>query len=198
MKKLMFAALAVAGMSAFAAENFVPKAVEKVQLSFKKVSDKSTKIESVKYNGFVFWKDANTDPVAVIWNKKDQLNCATNVTAFGKSVKLKKVSKTVDLGKFVITSLDSISGGKKQGKGISFGENYKGYGSGSCTLTANVLTGDVLKLKESISGNMVNQDTHEYGTWKLSFDKSTTKNIASTYKISDVLIKNKVEFWDFN
>ena len=49
---------------------------------------------------------------------------------------------------------------------------------------------------------MVNQATHEYGTWKLSFDKSTTKacdhNVNGKFTIQDVLIKNKVEFWDFN
>ena len=199
MKKLMFAALAVASMSAIAAENFVPAAIEKVQLKFKKVGKE--KVESVNYNGFVFWKDEKTAPVAVIWDKKDQINCVTNVEAFGKNVKLKKVAKTINLGDYS-TTLYTSAANKKQGKGISFGKDYIGYGSGSCTLVGDFLSGEVLKLKESISGNIVNQAEREYGTWKLAFDKSTTKACAynrdGAYTIKDVLIKNKVEFWDFN
>ena len=187
MKKLMFAALAVAGMSAVAAD-FKPVAVEKLTLSFKQVNKE--KVESVKYNGFVFTSDKG-EQKAVIWNKKAQLACVTNETAFGKSVNLKKVYEIVPPYVVADYATEIFSGAKKAGKSISFAKDYVGYGSG--TYAAG--TGFLIE-KESISGNIVNQKTREYGTWKLAYDKSTVKKLEGKYTIKDVLVKNKVEFWD--
>lgn len=195
MKKLMFAALAVAGMSAFAAD-FAPVAIEKLTLNLKQVN--KAKVDSVKYNGFVFW-DANGNTKAVVWDKNSKAMIQTNCTekAFGKDVKIKKVYKLVELGDFE-ARIDS--GDKKQGKAIAFGNGYLGYGSGSALISADLVKGDITKIKESISGNMVNvneKDGRMYGTWKLSFDKSTSKKLdGKTITIKDVLVKNKVEFWD--
>ena len=202
MKKLMFAALAVAGMSAVAAD-FAPVAIEKVQFSLKQVN--AAKVDSVKYNGFIFWGANAGEMKAVVWDKNSKAMIQTNCTekAFGKDVKIKKVYQTVDLGDFE-ARIDS--GDKKQGKAIAFGNGYLGYGSGSALISADLVKGDITKIKESISGNMVNvnktdkdkdKDGQMYGTWKLSFDKSTSKKLdGKTITIKDVLVKNKVEFWD--
>ena len=198
MKKLMFAALAVAACNAFAMKDFQPQAVEKIQLTLKQVS--SNKVESVKYKGFIFWTEGMKDEIAVLWNTKDTIPTNGTETAFGKKVSFKKVYKTVNLGEYT-SSLFTVSSNKKQGKGISFGKDYIGYGSGTCTLEGDFLQAEISKIKESISGNMVNQAEREYGTWKLSFDKSTTKacrGVSQAFNVSDVLKKNKVEFWDFN
>lgn len=193
MKKLMVAALAVAGMSAFAAD-FAPVAVEKIQMTLKQVNQ--AKVDSVKYNGFVFW-DKTGATKTVVWDKNSKAMIPTNCTetAFGKNVKLKKVYKTVDLGAY---DADIFAGQKKSGKYITFGEGdkgYIGYGAGSVAAKADLMKG-TLTIKESVSGNLVNKNERMYGTWKLSFDKSTTKNLAGKYTIKDVLVKNKVEFWD--
>ena len=195
MKKLMFAALAVAGMSAVAAD-FAPVAIEKVQFSLKQVN--AAKVDSVKYNGFIFWGANAGEMKAVVWDKNSKNMIPTNCTekAFGKDVKLKKVYKTVNLGEYFARIDD---GDKKQGKGIQFGQDYLGYGSGSAVISADLVKGDITKIKESISCNMVNvneKDGRMYGTWKMSFDKSTTKKLDGKVTIKDVLVKNKVEFWD--
>ena len=194
MKKLMFAALAVAGMSAVAAD-FAPVAIEKIQFSLKQVN--KAKVDSVKYNGFVFW-DANGNTKAVVWDKNSKNMIATNgqETAFGKTVKFKKVYQTVNLGEYD-ARIDN--GDKKQGKAIAFGDSYLGYGSGSAIISADLIKKNITGVKESISGNLVNvneKDGRMYGTWKMSFDKSTTKKLDGKVTIKDVLVKNKVEFWD--
>ena len=190
MKKLMFAALAVAGMSAVAAD-FAPVAIEKVQFTLKQVN--KAKVDSVKYNGFVFWdKDGNAKPI--IWDKNSKSMIPTNCTekAFDKDVNIKKVYQKVDLGAF---DTDIFVGDKKSGKYITFDKGYVGYGSGSVAAKADLMKGS-LSIKESVSGNVVNKDGRIYGTWKMSFDKSTTKKLEGKYGIKDVLVKNKVEFWD--
>ena len=197
MKKLMFAALAVAGMSAVAAEEFVPVAVEKVQLSLKQVN--SNKVDSVKYNGFIFW-DTNGVKKAVVWanNSKSMIETNTTEKAFGKDVRLKKVYRTVNLGEYD-HRIDAPKDNKKQGKAIWFGDSYLGYGSGSAVIDADLVKGDLKKIKESVSGNMVNinkKDGRMYGTWKMTFDKSTSQKLDGKVGIKDVLVKNKVEFWD--
>ena len=192
MKKLMFAALAVAGMSAVAAD-FAPVAIEKVQFSLKQVNKE--KVDSVKYNGFIFWGAKEGEMKAVVWDKNSKNMIPTNCTekAFGKDVKLKKVYSLVDLGAY---DADIYVGNKKSGKYITFDKGYVGYGSGSVAAKADLMKGS-LTIKESVSGNVVNKDDRKYGTWKMSFDKSTTKKLdGKTITIKDVLVKNKVEFWD--
>lgn len=195
MKKLMIAALAVAGMSAFAAEGFDPNgilAAEKVSLTLKQVNEK---VDSIKYNGFVFW-DTNGVTKAYVWDTKDQLKGEWKVKLpdAKKETTVKKAYVLKDLGEYD-SEVYTTAASSKQGKSISFGKDYLGYGSGKMLMTIDMLK-QKAKVAESVSGNMVNQAEREYGTWKMSYDSSTTKLIQKGYTVKDVLNKNKVEVWE--
>ena len=199
MKKLMFAALAVAGMSAVAAEGFNPDAavaVEKIQLTLKAVNTNA--LASVKLNGFVF-TDTNQFQKAYVWSKaeadmtgQDHEWLVTNKAQKVKKISLKKVSKLENLGAY---NAEIFLGQKKSGKSVNFDKGYVGYGSGSVSAWADLVKGN-LKAKESVSGNIVNQAERKYGTWKLSFDKADTKLLSEGWTVKDILGKAKVEFWD--
>ena len=193
MKKLMFAALAVAGMTAFADTNETFVAAEKIQLTLKTV-DKE-KLNSVKLNGLVFIKEDLSVKV-VTWGKETIAKADEHKCKDGKVIKNKKFYVPVNLGAY--DAKFYMEGQKKQGKAISFGKDYIGYGSGSIVGTAS--TDDKVArnyTKESVSGNIVNQATRQYGTWKMSLDKSTGKLLKEKkYSMEDVLAKNKVEYWD--
>ena len=199
MKKLMFAALAVAGMSAVAAEftpvakDFKAKAAEKITLTLKQVTD--AKLESVKFNGFIFWDNEGNQKVC-IWDKNSKKQITTGIPqevstkASKKPVNLKKVAPLVDLGAY---SFDYDPSSKKPGKWLKFGENYQGYGSGSLIVGTDT---KIIYAKESISGNIVSIKDKQYGTWKMSIDNGAKKLFDKEYSVMDILIKNKVEFWE--
>ena len=226
MKKLMFAALAVAGMSAVAADKaeFKPVVAEKLTISVKTVDPTVTKVATTKINGFVF-TDKDGKQQVYTWTKALNTNEPDGLTyewtaGDGKTKIKTKAGKLYDL-----TTLgrelkygcrfDEIKGGKKQGKAIVFQDassdatgrstfmHWAGYGSGSAQYTtlSTPHKDSIVGAKESISGNIVKfaDNGGFYGTWKMSLDKSTTKNLTEKgWTIKDVLGKNKVEFWDTN
>ena len=196
MKKLMFAALAVAGMSAFAETNEYV-AVEKLTLTLKSITTNESKVVSEKINGFVFTKADGAQEVYT-WTKgvaDMPADVETNNTwkaADGKKIKVARAYPLVDLGAYEAGNVVNTKDATKQGKKITFGNDYVGFGAGSYKAG----TGFLIE-KESISGNIVAGDLCKYGTWKVSYDKSTTKLMKEKkWTVKDVLGKNKVEFWD--
>ena len=194
MKKLMFAALAVAGMSAFAETNDYV-AVEKLTLSLKAITTNESKVVSEKINGFIFTKaDGSREVYTWVKGVAAMPEGATNnwQAADGKKIKVTKAYPLVDLGAYKAGNIVSTKDAKKQGKKITFDKGYVGFGAGSYKAG----TGFLIE-KESISGNIVAGDLCKYGTWKVSYDKSTTKLMTDKkWTVKDVLGKNKVEFWD--
>ena len=194
MKKLMFAALAVAGMSAFAETNDYV-AVEKLTLSLKAITTNESKVVSEKINGLIFTKaDGAKEVYTWVKGVAEMPDGATNnwKTADGKQIKVAKAYPLVDLGAYTEGNIVSSKDAKKQGKKIAFDKGYVGFGAGSYKGG----TGFLIE-KESISGNIVAGDLNKYGTWKVSYDKSTTKLMKEKkWTVKDVLGKNKVEFWD--
>ena len=160
MKKLMFAALAVAGMSAVAdntnetvVADFKPVVAEKLQISVKSVDPTTEKVASTKINGFVF-TDTNGVKQVYTWTKalntKEPTGLVYEWTAGDGKQKIKtKAGKIYDLtplGRELKYGcrFDELKGGKKQGKAIVFQDpsdkdsagkatfmHWAGYGSGS-------------------------------------------------------------------
>ena len=197
MKKLMFAALAVAGMSAFAEAKYV--AVEKLALTLKSINPAETKVVTEKVNGFVFTKADGAQEVYT-WTTADKLGAdewpdgaeGSWKSADGKKIKVTKAYPLVNLGEYSEGEVINAKDSKKQGKKIAFGKDYVAFGTGSYAGGTGFLIA-----KESISGNIVAADLNKYGTWKVSYDNATTKLMAEKgWTVKDVLGKNKVEFWD--
>ena len=208
MKKLMIAALAVAGMSAFAADAKYQAVVEKFQVSVKTCSP-SNGLESVKLKGLAFWDLSDQaawtagKPTLVLWDSKakvtpkDPIVWQDPAKAAGKTTKI----KTYYPGYVAPCELTDLFAAMKKGKvakmgqGITLADNsgnkYLGYGSGKRTMQDKA---DKTALSGTIAGNIVSIDAKSYGTWKIAFDKSSTKLVLEKgYKMEDVLLKNKVE-----
>lgn len=205
MKKLMFAALAVAGMSAFAADPELVL-VDKVQISLKVL--KANALESVKYKGFAFWNKGTGNeglladqPVFVLWDTKDKMTGEMTRVLPDKKGKETKV-KNPFKGYIVDGKLSELAVATKNGKvvkagqGVTFGTDLAGYGSGKRTMDDKAgATTDLLKiLSGTIAGNIAGVDSKQYGTWKIAFDKSSSKLVLDKkYTMHDILFKNKVE-----
>ena len=205
MKKLMIAALAVAGMSAFAADANYKAVVEKFQITVK--AAQSNAVESIKMKGFAFWDyNATTgladQPTLVLWNTKDKVNAKAKPLVWKDPANGKEKKITSYYNGYVtpckFTDLFvTVKKGKPgtAGQGIEIGP-FVGYGTGKRTMADKAgATTDLLKLiSGSIAGNIASTAARSYGTWKVSFDKSSTKLVLDKgYKMEDVLLKNKVE-----
>ena len=206
MKKLMVAALAVAGMSAFAADAQYQAVVEKFQVSVKTCSP-SNGLESVKYKGLAFWdlKDEaawkDGTPTLVLWDNKTKYQTEVKWTEPGKAKETTFKAGKLNVGYVAPCELTDLFASMKKGKVAKMGQGivladmkgneFQGYGSGKRTMADKA---SATAISGTIAGNIVSLDAKSYGTWKISFDKSSTKLVLEKkYAMEDILFKNKVE-----
>lgn len=192
MKKLMFAAV-IGTLAGVASADVIsvtdkPIAVDKVQIKLKAVDNK---LDSVSYNGLLFWKSETEAPTLYAWNTKTgkmadkEMKYTYTSAAGGKTATIKKPFNPRFIEQITFENENVSKDTKKMGVGFKMSGNKAGkmvaYGAGK---VAKLFT----KKGVSLSGNVVAQEDFAYGTWKLS-----AMNVKDGWTVADVLAKNKVE-----